>query len=111
MKKTEIKKNQNTVKLAGGIILFMGTICSLLFLVILLSDQEEYVPLLIPLFIGGIIYTPLGYYALYKKNRWVIFSVLILLVFNLISSLLSGGSGGIILVLIIIPIYKSIVST
>ena len=106
MELKEIKEKQKAVKLAGGIILFMGTICSLLFLLTLLSNQEEYIQLLIPLLAGGIIYTPLGYFALYKQNRWVIFSVLILLVLKIISNLLVGGGGGIILILIILPIYK-----
>ena len=106
MEQIEIKKNKNAVKLAGGIILFMGTIFSLLFLGILLSSQEEYIQLLIPLFLGGIIYTSFGYFALYKKNRWVIFSVLILLFFNIIISLLSGENSVILLILIITPIYK-----
>ena len=43
---------KNKLALLGGIILFIGTICSLLFLLTLISNQEEYMSLLIPLFSG-----------------------------------------------------------
>ena len=105
MTEEEIKQNQNKVTLAGGIILFVGTIYLLLFLAMLLSRQEEYITL-IPSLLLGSIYTPLGYFALYKKNRWAIFSSLILIFLSCISTLFSNGGGAIILVLILIPVYQ-----
>tara|TARA_X000000368_G_C23037032_1_gene715033 strand:+ start:2059 stop:2424 length:366 start_codon:yes stop_codon:yes gene_type:complete len=105
MNQIEIDKKKKAVEFAGGLILFIGSICTLSFIITIISAQEEYMPLLIPLFVGAIIYTPLGYYALYKKNRWVIFSVLILLFISFISSIFNGN-GGVLILLILIPVYK-----
>ena len=106
MEKKEIIKNRKKVELAGGLSLFIGTIYIVWSLGILISGYEN-VEIGLGLLLGGIIYTPLGYFVLYKKNRWAAFSILIILVLAMFSNFLSGYNGiGLFIVLILIPIYK-----
>ena len=61
--------NQKQLKLAGEIGLFIGIIYFFWFFGILITGHEN-TEMGLGLLLSGIIYTPLGYFVLYKKNRW-----------------------------------------
>ena len=106
MDKKEIIKNQKQLKLAGEIGLFIGIIYFFWFFGILITGHEN-TEMGLGLLLSGIIYTPLGYFVLYKKNRWAAFSILIILGLSMLSNFLSGNNGiGLFIVLFLIPIYK-----